>query len=430
MLLIGGRMVKSLSLFVLLGLVAGLAAGAAIQSSGDANLTEAAGVLEAFGGLWLNALRMTVVPLVVALLINGVASVSDAARAGGLVARFVLLFSVLLFLAAAYAIGATEALLGLWPVERGAAEAFIAGAGGTTAIEEAPSFAAWLQGLAPSNPVRAAAEDAMVPLVVFALFFGFAATRLASEARTLVVDFFRAIADTMVIIVHWVLLAGPIGVFCLSLGVGLRAGFGAAGVLVQYIVIVTAVLAGITLIGMLLAVTLGRQPLGRYIAATTPVWAIAASTQSSIASLPAMLEACRLGLGLPERVTNVILPLAVAVFRFTSPVGNLGVVLFIAHLYGIELNAMQIVGGVVVAYGVSIGAVGLPGQVSFVASIAPICLAMGVPIDLLGILIAVEIFPDIVRTLGNCAGDIAATAMLSDKKETAPQGAAPSVPAD
>lgn len=429
-------MIKSLSVFVLLGLVAGLAAGAAIQAADDPGLLQAAGTLEAFGGLWLNALRMTVVPLVVALLITGVASVTDAARAGGLVARFVVLFTLLLFLASAYVIGAVEALLGLWPVDRGAAAAFIAGAGGSTAIEQAPSFAAWLQGLAPSNPVRAAAEDAMAPLVVFALFFGFAATRLALPARTLVVDFFRAIADTMVIIVRWVLLAGPIGVFCLSLGVGLRAGFGAAGVLVHYVVVVTAVLAGITLVGMLLAVMLGRQPIGRYIAATTPVWAIAASTQSSIASLPAMLQACRLGLGLPQRVSEVILPLAVAVFRFTSPVGNLAVVLFIAHLYGVEFNMAQLIGGVVVAYGVSIGAVGLPGQVSFVASIAPICLAMGVPTELLGILIAVEIFPDIFRTLGNCAGDIAATAMLSDKKETAPKSEleperpAPSLQAD
>lgn len=410
-------MSKYISLFVLIGLVGGLAAGAAIRSSGNADLTAAAGVVEAFGGLWLNALRMTVVPLVVALLVTGIGSVTDAVRTGGLVARFVLLFSVLLVFAATYGVLATEGLLSIWPVDRTAAEAFIAGAGGTTQIDEAPSFAAWLQGLAPSNAIRAAAEDAMVPLVVFAVFFGFAATRLAEPLRVLMVDFFRAVADTMVIIVHWVLLAGPLGVFALSLGVGLRAGFSAAGVLIQYIVVVTAVLAGITVIGILLSLIFGRQPIARFFNATTPVWAIAVSTQSSIASLPAMLEAARGGLGIPRRITDIVLPLAVAVFRFTSPVGNLAVVLFCAHLYGMELTLAQIIGGIIVAYGVSIGAVGLPGQVSFIASIAPICLAMGVPIELLGILIAVEVFPDIFRTLGNCAGDLAATTILNRQQK-------------
>lgn len=256
----------------------------------------------------------------------------------------------------------------------------------------------------------------MVPLVVFALFLGFAATRLEESLRTSLITFFRAVAEAMIVVVHWVLLAAPLGVFALALGVGLRAGLGAAGVLTQYVVIVSAAIFGITLIGVLLALTFGRQPVGRYFAATAPVWAIAASTQSSIASLPAMLEAARGGLRISERVADVILPLAVAVFRFTSPVGNLAVVLFIAHVSGIELSLGQLAAGVAVAYAVSIGAVGLPGQVSFIASVAPICLAMNVPIELLGILIAVEVFPDIFRTLGNCAGDLAAASMLNERR--------------
>ena len=102
-----------------------------------------------------------------------------------------------------------------------------------------------------------------------------------------------------------------------------------------------------------------------------------------------------------------------AVFRFTSPVGNLAVCFFVAHLYGIEPSSVQIVGAVVVAYAVSIAAVGLPGQVSFIASIAPICIALGVPTEVLGILIAVEVIPDIFRTLGNVTGDLAATSILA-----------------
>ncbi len=398
---------------MLLGLVAGLVSGALIRADGNPQWAQAAEVVEAFGGLWLNALRMTVVPLVFSLLVVGIASVTDAAATGRLATRAVLVFSVLLLFAGVYSFLATEGALALWPVDRAAADAFIAGAGGASAeIPEPPTLVGWLQGLAPANPVSAAAESAILPLVVFAVFFGFAATKLEASLRDSIVTLFRAVSEAMVVIVRWVLVAGPFGVFALSIGVGLRAGFGAAGTLLQYVAIVSAVTLGVTIIAWLLAVTFGRQPIGRFTTAATPVWAIAFSTQSSLASLPAMIQAAR-NLGIPARVIDLILPLAVAVFRFTSPVANLAVCFFVAHLYGIEPSALQIFGAIVVAFGVSVGSVGLPGQISFIASVAPICLALGVPTELLGILIAVEVIPDIFRTLGNVTGDLAATSILA-----------------
>ncbi len=404
---------KSISLFVLAALIAGIVVGAFIRADAP-GLTGIAQGVGAFGGLWLNALSMTVVPLVVSLLITGIASVSDAAKAGGLVARAVLLFSVLIVCAAIYGILATQGLLALWPVNPQAAAAFIASVGADAVqIQERPTFVDWLRGLAPANPVAAAANNQILQLVVFAIFFGFAATKTPPAMRDQLVGFFRAVSETMIVIVRWILLAGPLGVFALSLGVGLRAGFGAIETLVQYVVIVSAVTAGITLIAWGIAVVFGRQPVGRFTAAAAPVWAIAASTQSSLASLPAMLDAALRGLRVPAHVADVVLPLSVAVFRFTSPVANLAVCFFVAHLYGFEPTLLQTIGAIVVAFGISIGSVGLPGQVSFVASIAPICMALGVPFELLGILIAVEVIPDIFRTLGNVTGDLAATTVLS-----------------
>ncbi|MGE0743265.1 MAG: dicarboxylate/amino acid:cation symporter [Hyphomonadaceae bacterium] len=408
---------RSLSFIVLGALIAGILVGGAIEAGGNAALSQAAHVIEAFGGLWLNALRMTVVPLVVALLITGIASVADAARTGGLVARAVLLFTFLIICAAIYSTALTNGLLAMWPVDRDAAAAFISGAGAQPVqIGEPPTFVSWLQSLAPANPVNAAANDNILQLVVFAVFFGFATTQIAPDMRERIVGFFRAVTEAMVVIVKWVLLAGPIGVFALALGVGSRAGLGAAGTLAHYVLVVSAATLGITIFAWLLAVTWGRQPIARFTAAAAPVWAIAASTQSSLASLPAMLEAALSGLGIPARIADVVLPLAVAVFRFTSPVANLAVCYFVAHLYGLEPSALQIGAAIIVAYAVSIAAVGLPGQVSFIASIAPICLALGVPTDLLGILIAVEVIPDIFRTLGNVTGDLAATTILSRKE--------------
>ncbi|GAM96629.1 sodium/glutamate symport protein [alpha proteobacterium U9-1i] len=406
-------MKTSLSLIVLASLALGLVAGALIRADGAAEWRQAAEIVEALGGLWLNALRMTVVPLVFSLLVVGIASVQDAAATGKLAARAVLLFTVLLLFAGAFGIYATEGVLALWPIPREAADAFISGAGGASAqIAEPPTLIAWIQGLAPANPVAAAAESAILPLVVFAVFFGFAATRLEATLRDQIVNLFRAVSEAMVIIVRWVLLAGPFGVFALALGVGLRAGFGAAGTLVQYAAIVSIVTLAVTIVAWFIAITWGRQPIGKFTTAAAPVWAIAISTQSSLASLPAMIQAAR-NLGIPDRVIDLILPLAVAVFRFTSPVANLAVCMVVAHLYGIEPSFLQILGAIVVAYGVSIGSVGLPGQISFIASVAPISIALGVPTELLGILIAIEVIPDIFRTLGNVTGDLAATSILN-----------------
>jgi Na+/H+-dicarboxylate symporter len=284
----------------------------------------------------------------------------------------------------------------------------------------APDFAAWVKSLAPSNPIKAAAEDAILPVVVFAVFTGFALTRLPDGRGRALLEVFNGLGEAMIVIVRWVLMAAPLGVFALGLGVGLRAGAGAAGVLGQYVI--TASLAGlvIAILAYILAIVAGRVPLGLWARATAPVLAAAFATQSSLACLPAMIERSRDDLGAPARVANLVLPLAVAVFRMTSPAVNLAACIFVAKVYGLEPTALQYVGGVLVALAVSIGSVGLPGQVSFIVSVAPICIALGLPIDLLPILLAVEVVPDIFRTLGNVTGDMAVTAIGSRDEPAEP----------
>ena len=106
-------------------------------------------------------------------------------------------------------------------------------------------------------------------------------------------------------------------------------------------------------------------------------------------------------------------------FRYTSPIGNLAVCMFIATLYGIEPSPLQFGVAIAVAFAISVGTVGLPGQVSFVASVAPLCAALGLPIDLLGILVAVEILPDIFRTIGNVTADLAVAVVVDTDPGTA-----------
>lgn len=407
-------MFRSLSVRVLVALALGLGGGAALAAWGEGGLAAAVEPVEAIGGLWLNALRMTVVPLVFSLLVTGIASVTDAAATGRLAARAIGLFSVLLVIAAVYATLATQGLLALWPVSAEGAQALRAGAGASGAVAaESAGFAAWITSLAPSNPIKAAAEDAILPLVVFGVFVGFAATRLPDRLRLPLITLFHAVAETMIIIVRWVLWAAPVGVFALSLGVGLRAGLGAAGVLLQYVVVVSVITAGIALLPYaLIALRRGGVSLPAFARAVAPVQVLAFSTQSSLACLPAMIERANDDLRIPPRITGLVLPLAVAVFRLTSPVANLAVAYFVAHIFGIQPGVPQMIAAVFVAFAISVGSVGLPGQISFFVSMAPICLALGLPLDLLPILLAVEVIPDIFRTIGNVTGDLGVTALL------------------
>ena len=415
-------MFRSLSAQVLLALALGLAGGAALAAWGGDGVTAWTDPVEALGGLWLNSLRMTVIPLVFALLVVGIASVSDAAATGRLAARAIGLFAILIVAGAVYTTLATRGLLAIWPVSPEGAEALRTGAGAAQqAAVQPPTFSDFIRGLAPANPIKAAAEDAVLPLVVFAAFVGFAATRLPDELKASIVTFSRALAEAMIVIVRWVLWVAPIGVFALSLGVGLRAGLGAAGVLLQYVTVVSLVTAGIALLPYaMIALRRGPVGLGAFTRAVAPVQVLAISTQSSLACLPAMIERANDDLKIPPRVTGLVLPLAVAVFRLTSTVANLAVAYFIAHIYGVEPSLAQIAAAIVVAFFVSLGAVGLPGQVSFFVSMTPICLALGVPLELLPILLAVEVIPDIFRTIGNVTGDLGVAALLKREGDEEP----------
>jgi len=223
----------------------------------------------------------------------------------------------------------------------------------------------------------------------------------------------------MLVVINWILWIGPIGVFALAYVVGARAGGTAFGALIHYVIIVTATGTVIWLAAWPVALIGARLSPLRFTREIAASQAIAFSTQSSLASLPAMLRAAE-RLGVPVAASGVVLPMAVALFRATGPVMNLAVAIYIAYWFGISLTPTQMVLGVLAAATTTMGAVGIPGQASYVTSIAPICIAMGLPIEPLGLLIAVETLPDLMRTLGNVSMDVAATALVARHSGFAP----------
>ena len=397
---------------ILLSLAAGLIAGVAVASlaPGSAEMTIA--VARPIGTLWLNGLQMTVIPLVVTLLITGVAATAQAAQAGRIAGRAIATFLSLDALTASMAALVTPLLLTLAPMPRGAGQALRAALGHAEPVAPSPPIAEFITGIVPTNIFAAATNNALLSLILFTLAFAFAITRIEGEARDLLLRVFTAIRDAMLVLIGWVLWLAPLGVFALALVVGASAGGAAFGALAHYIAIIASVGIVVMLMAYGVAAIIGRTAPGRFARALAPAQAVAISTQSSLASLPAMIEGTKV-LRIAPATSGLVLPMAVAMFRATQPAMNVAVALYIAHWFGIVPDMASVAAAVVVAILVSLGSASLPSQITFFASIAPVCVALGVPAAPLGLLIAVETIPDIFRTLGNVSMDLAATATVS-----------------
>jgi len=400
--------------WVLIALLLGLAAGVGAAALGDGPREPALQASNMVGGLWLNALKMTVIPLIVALLVTGVAKGAEAARAGRIAGRTVLWIVIVCTGSAIFGTLMIQFLIGMFPLPQAAAEALRAGLSGidpSTAAAPVPSVADFFREVIPGNVITAASNGDVLPLVIFSLLFALAAARISDQGRRALVGLFDAVADALLLIIGWVLWVAPLGVFALAFTVGASAGGAAFAALAHYIVLISVIGVLVTLTGYPLAILAGRVGLGSFTKAMIAPQSVAISTRSSLASLPAMLASAKV-MGIRDQVADVALPMSVALFRATGPAMNVAVAFYVAHWLGYEPSLGQIIAATAVASVISYGAVSLPGEVSFISSIAPIAMALGVPIAPLALLVAVEMVPDIFRTLGNVTLDVAVTAAV------------------
>jgi Na+/H+-dicarboxylate symporter len=398
---------------VLIALVAGLAGGTFAQASGDGLREPLIQVATYVGGLWLDALKMTVIPLIVALLVTGIAKGAEAARAGRIAARSILWFVIICTASAIFGAVMTVVLTSAFPLPEGAGQALrtgLAAIDASTASAPMPGVADFFRGIVPSNVVAAASNGDILPLVVFTVLFALAVARIAQDRRKSVVDFFDGVGDALLLVIGWVLWIAPLGVFALGFALGASAGGAAFAGLVHYIVIISVIGVLVTLWGYPIAL-FGRRSLGAFTKAMIAPQTVAISTRSSLASLPAMLGSAR-ALGVREQVADVTLPMSVALFRATGPAMNVAVAFYVASWLGYQPSMGAAIAATAVASVISYGAVSLPGEVSFISSIAPIAMALGVPIAPLALLVAVEMVPDIFRTLGNVTLDVAVTTVV------------------
>ena len=229
----------------LLALVLGMVLGAALSSSPIA--TTLVQWIEPIGLIWVNAIRMTVIPLIVSALIVAVAS-AEPTTLGKLGLRTAGVFVGLLVVLAAMTTVLAPWLFGFLRLDPTAIDAVRQGITGETAIPTLPSFSSWVVGLVPSNPVAAAADGAMLPLVVFTVAFALALGRIDLSRRAPVVEFFRAVSQAMTILVGWILVAAPLGAFALTFAVAARTGTELVGAAGFYIAAYSALLIVVILV--------------------------------------------------------------------------------------------------------------------------------------------------------------------------------------
>ena len=393
------------------GLVIGLALGGLL--AGSQLLDTLLPVTDIVGSLWLRALQMTIIPLVASLLVLGIAKLVRAASAGAVARRMLLLVVSILFLSGLSTALLMPLLLDLFPPPPSAAALLNTS---EVASQTVPGIGDFISSLIAPNVIAAAAETAMLPLTIFFALLAVAVARLPETQRDTLLALFHALANAMLTLIGWVLWLAPVGVFALGIGVAAQAGGGAFATFLHYILTVTAMGTVIFFGGYLLAWAGGRIAPLTFARAMIPAQAVAFSTQSSLASLPAMLASAK-RLGLRDSIADFSLPLAVAIFRATSPAMNMAVAIYVATLAGVELTPAVLAAGIAVAFVISVGSVSLPGSISFVISIGPIAIAMGIPVEPLALLVAVEMLPDIMRTLGNVTMNVAVATTVERTRE-------------
>jgi Na+/H+-dicarboxylate symporter len=399
---------------ILVGLGLGLACGFGLAAAGvhgdDIIVTSA----DTIGGLWIAALRMTILPLVFALIVTGVAARVEAAGSAGRITRLSFAIFITILLCAILIVAmVVPLLLSLWPTPPQSAAAIRHAVLSGAKLPPLPGVGEMLRGFIPINVFSAAAADNMIPVVFFALVFGFAVANGPGERRAGLGTYFEWIRETMLVIVGWVILLAPLGVFMLALKLGAKTGFAAIGALAHYVVVVVAMAVLAVAFAYALASLVGKVGLARFSRAAAPAQSIALSTRSSIATLPAMISACEVQLCLPTRITSVTLPLAVSLFRICGPMTTFTVGIYCAYLLGVPLAPTQlVVGGLVAILMLATGG-GIPAEVTFFAAYVPIFNAMGIPIEILALLVAVEAIPDMFRTVANVTMDMAATSIAA-----------------
>lgn len=408
---------------ILLGLMAGAAAGVISRTAGIAWLQQVLVAIEPVGIAFVQLIMMVVVPLVVGSLFVAMASLGDRHRLAKIGGRTLAYFLLTTMIGAI--IGLSLALLirpgtGLDPAIRTALEAQFEGSASKTAAaaNSAPGIIQLLLSMIPQNPFGAASRMELLPLVICTLIFGLAAGQIAESRRQVIVGFFQGLNDICMVIIAWVMKLAPYAVFTLIGATVARFG---TDLLRHLLVYCLVVLAGL-LIHMFGVLTLALRFLARmnvvhFYRGVAKALLVAFSTSSSNATLPVSMEAAVKNLGVPQEVAGFVLPLGTTLNLNGAAVYKSVTAVFVAGVYGITLGLPGYVTIIVASTIAAVTGVGVPGSSLVTTLIVLNAIGLG-PHAVTGIalVLGVDRLLDMLRTTVNvtssltCATYIARTA--------------------
>jgi proton glutamate symport protein len=378
----------------LAALVAGLTLGLIGHFTGALGFATLESLLQPLGSLFIAALRMVLLPLVVTQLLAAITSTQAGERIGLLGIRAIVLFVVMLVAAGLLTLLFAPPAIGLYEVDRA-----MIGSIGKTAQ-------------APETEGVSSSQRNLLAMLLFTVIFAMAVRRLPEPRRGQLTELAQGLAEAMLTVVRWLLIVMPVGIFALTYAAALHGGGAAAGLLGVFIVLVSGLMLLFTILLYPVTSILGRMPVRTFAKGVAPAQLVAVSTQSSIASLPALIEGARDHLKLPPVQTGFVLPLTVSLFKLNRTISTMAKLLFLAHVYDVPLRATTIATFMVSVIILSFSTVGVPGGgVAFTT--LPAYVAAGLPVEGIVLLEATVTIPDIFKTLLNVTGDMSAATLLS-----------------
>jgi len=421
----GNNTVRSIGshVWMALGLVAGLVLGLAAVLTRSPLLLAVTQWLRPLGTLFSNLLSMVVIPLVATALFAGIAGLGDLQGVGRLGIRTLAFFWAMSLGAILIGFVVAALLLPLAPItaDQQAALRQVAAAdtGGVRhAAEQIPTGARFIVELIPSNPVRAAVDGNLLPLIVFITIFAVAAAALPDEKRHALTDLADAATQALIRIVRWVLLLAPIGIFAIAADAVAKSGLELITTMAVFILTVIAGLAVLIAVVLLPVVALvARLGPGRYLRAIRASLLMAFSTTSSLATLPVMLEAAESDLRISRPVASFVLPLGASVGRVGSALFQAVAVTFVARLYGVPLGLAGTFQAGAAVFLASLTVASVPS--ASIVSLVPAFTATGLPLTGLQLLLGFDRIPDMFRTMTNVFGTLTAATVVAAVEEPA-----------
>jgi len=397
---------RSTGVQVTLGLVLGLALGMLLsqQATPTPVMRGVLATLDVIGTAWINAVRMTVIPLVVPLLIVGVAGGEDLRATGTVGAKAFGWMLLLLVACAAFSSVVSSVWFETLVLDPAATARLRESARIDVPPADALSARTFILSLIPLNPIKAAADGTLLPVVLFTLLYAFALGRVQDGPRAAQLAFFRGMADTMLVVVRWMLALGGLGIFALATVLGQKLGTNVLGAIGFYFV-VNIVLHLIATAAIYVAVVItGRVSIRAFARAMIPASVVGMGSRSSLASLPAMVKGATDVLHLPPTATGFVLPLCASVFKLTSAIYWVVGALFIGKLYGIDLSTANLLLVAASSVVLNFSTPGIPSGGMLLQ--VPLYASIGLPVEGIGILIALDTLPDMFKTLLNVTADM------------------------